>query len=234
MGKDKGFYVKKQKIRDKLYFICSYLSAFSSVHNKICKTNNHDYGVSTNLYSLNENGEIVRENLQKILSVLAAHQIILWEYDILTGKCSFTDDYFRTLGLKEAGMVFKDINDFYRFAHPDDMDACQKSFAAMLTSESKTSQIRVRCIGEHKEVIWLEDHFLSYKGNDETHPDKLLAYTVNVTIPRKYMICLFTISMSIAPFEGNKVLVLIHDISDRICRSRKLIETKRWQKTPIS
>ena len=200
-----------------MYFICSYLSAFSSVHNKICKTNNHDYGASTNLYSLNENGEIVRENLQKILSVLAAHQIILWEYDILTGKCSF-----------------KDINDFYRFAHPDDMDACQKSFAAMLTSESKTSQIRVRCIGEHKEVIWLEDHFLSYKGNDETHPDKLLAYTVNVTIPRKYMICLFTISMSIAPFEGNKVLALIHDISDRICRSRELIETKRWQKTPIS
>lgn len=89
-------------------------------------------------------------------------------------------------------------------------------------------------IGEHKEVIWLEDHFLSYKGNDETHPDKLLAYTVNVTIPRKYMICLFTISMSIAPFEGNKVLALIHDISDRICRSRELIETKRWQKTPIS
>ena len=217
-----------------MYFICSYLSAFSSVHNKICKTNNHDYGVSTNLYSLNENGEIVRENLQKILSVLAAHQIILGKYDILTGKCSFTDDYFRTLGLKETGIVFKDINDFYRFAHPDDMDACQKSFAAMLTSESKTSQIRVRCIGEHKEVIWLEDHFLSYKGNDETHPNKLLAYTVNVTIPRKYMICLFTISMSIAPFEGNKVLALIHDISDRICRSRELIETKRWQKTPIS
>ena len=189
------------------------MSAFSSVHNKICKTNNHDYGASTNLYSLNENGEIVRENLQKILSLLAAHQIILWEYDIPTGKCSFTDDYFRTLGLKEAGMVFKDINDFYRFAHPDDMDACQKSFAAMLTSE---------------------DHFLSYKGNDETHPDKLLAYTVNVTIPRKYMICLLPISMSIAPFEGNKVLVLIHDISDRICRSRELIETKRWQKTPIS
>ena len=124
-----------------MYFICSYLSAFSSVHNKICKTNNHDYGASTNLYSLNENGEIVRENLQKILSLLAAHQIILWEYDIPTGKCSFTDDYFRTLGLKEAGMVFKDINDFYRFAHPDDMDACQKSFAAMLISESKTSQI---------------------------------------------------------------------------------------------
>lgn len=51
----------------------------------------------TNLYSPNENNEIIRENSQKILSVLAAHQIALWEYDIPTGKCSFTDDYFRTL-----------------------------------------------------------------------------------------------------------------------------------------
>lgn len=40
----------------------------------------------TNLYSPNENNEIIRENSQKILSVLAAHQIALWEYDIPTGN----------------------------------------------------------------------------------------------------------------------------------------------------
>ena len=28
---------------------------------------------------------------QEILSVLAAHQIALWEYDIITGKCSFSE-----------------------------------------------------------------------------------------------------------------------------------------------
>lgn len=136
---------------------------------------------NTNLYSSNENSEIIRENSQKILSVLAAHHIALWEYDIPTGKCSFTDDYFRMLGLKEAGIIFKDIDDFYRFVHPDDIDVYQKSFAEMLASESKTSQIRIRCIGEHGEEIWLEDHFLSYRGNDNEHPNKLLAYTVNVT-----------------------------------------------------
>lgn len=269
----------------------------------------------TNLYSPNENGEIVRDNSQKILSVLAAHQIALWEYDIPTGKCSFTDDYFRTLGLKEAGVIFKDINDFYRFVHPDDMNAYQKSFAEMLASESKTSQVRVRCIGEHKEVIWLEDHFLSYKGDDEGHPDKLLAYTVNVTsqcekeqqidylkeynhkiieaLPEFIFIfddnfyitdvlmapdtillhpidvlkgadgrtiyseevsnlfiytigeCLkdgklkeieyplevegvqYYFQARIAPFEENKVLALIHDIGDRVRRSKELIEAKR-------
>ena len=269
----------------------------------------------TNLYSPNENNEIIRENSQKILSVLAAHQIALWEYDIPTGKCSFTDDYFRTLGLKEAGVVFKDINDFYHFAYPEDINAYQTAFAKMLASESKASQIQVRCVGEHGEVIWLEDHFLSYKGNEEGEPDKLLAYTVNVTsqcekeqqikhleehnrkiieaLPEFIFIfdenffitdvlmapgtillhpvevlkgadgrsiyspevsdlflcnireCLkdgklkeieyplevdgskHYFQARIAPFEGNTVLALIHDIGDRIRRSEELIEAKR-------
>ena len=270
----------------------------------------------TNLYSQSENSEIIRENSQKILSVLAAHQIALWEYDIPTGKCSFTDDYFRTLGLKEAGIVFKDINDFYRFAYPEDVKAYQTAFAKMLASDSKISQIKVRCVGKHGEVIWLEDHFLSYKGTQDGRPaDKLLAYTVNVTSqcekeqhinhleehnrkiiealpefififddnffitdvlmapgtillhpvevlrgadgrdiysPEVSDLFLYNIreclqdgklkeieyplevdgirhyfQARIAPFEGNKVLALIHDIGDRIRRSQELIEAKR-------
>ena len=185
----------------------------------------------------------------------------------------------------------------------------------MLASESKASQIQVRCVGEHGEVIWLEDHFLSYKGNEEGDPDKLLAYTVNVTsqcekkqhikhleehnrkiieaLPEFIFIfdenffitdvlmapgtillhpvevlkgadgrsiyspevsdlflcnireCLKDGNLKeieyplevegskhyfqarIAPFEGNTVLALIHDIGDRIRRSEELIEAKR-------
>ena len=67
-----------------------------------------------NLYSSNEKSELIRENSQEILSVLAAHQIALWEYDIITGKCSFSNDYFFTLGLKDAGIIFEDMDDFYR------------------------------------------------------------------------------------------------------------------------
>ena len=44
-----------------------------------------------NLYSSNEKSELIRENSQEIFSVLAAHQIALWEYDIITGKCSFSE-----------------------------------------------------------------------------------------------------------------------------------------------
>ena len=268
-----------------------------------------------NLYSSNEKSELIRENSQEILSVLAAHQIALWEYDIITGKCSFSNDYFFTLGLKDAGIIFEDIDDFYRFIHPEDIEFYKQAFAEMLLSDSKTSQIRVRCISEQGKVIWLEDHFLSYKESCESHPGKLLAYTVNVTSQCekeqhiKYLeeynrkiiealpefififddnffitdvlmapgtillhpvevlrgadgrsiyspevsdlfICnireclrdgklkeieyplevdgsLHYFQARIAPFEGNRVLALIHDIGDRIQRSQELIEAKR-------
>lgn len=88
---------------------------------------------------------------------------------------------FFTLGLKDAGIIFEDIDDFYRFIHPEDIEFYKQAFAEMLSSDSKTSQIRVRCISEQGKVIWLEDHFLSYKESCESHPGKLLAYTVNVT-----------------------------------------------------
>lgn len=42
-----------------------------------------------NLYSPNEKSELIRENYQEILSVLAAHQIALWEYDINYGQMLF-------------------------------------------------------------------------------------------------------------------------------------------------
>ena len=36
-------------------------------------------------------------------------------------------------------------------------------------------------MGCHGEIIWLEDHFLSYQKNEAGHPEKIIAYTINVT-----------------------------------------------------
>lgn len=44
------------------------------------------------------NLENLKDNYQKITSVLAGHQIAFWEYDIPTGECNFTDEYFHILG----------------------------------------------------------------------------------------------------------------------------------------
>ena len=57
-----------------------------------------------NLYSPNEKSELIRENYQEILSVLAAHQIALWEYDIITGKCSFSELVFPSFNNENKGI----------------------------------------------------------------------------------------------------------------------------------
>ena len=128
-----------------------------------------------------ENRQGIDDRHQKIVSVLAAHKVALWEYDIRTGVCSFDEDYFRILGLTEAGVEFSDIDDFYRFAHPDDVSNYREAFGRMLASDTKNACIRVRCVGNKGQVIWLEDNFFSYQSDEEGRPQKLVAYTGNIT-----------------------------------------------------
>ena len=264
-----------------------------------------------NSLTKDEDFDELKNKYQEITSVLAAHQIALWEYDIPTGQCSFTDDYFRILGLREAGIVFENIDDFYQYAHSEDIVPYRNAFSQMLESEDKTSQIQVRCMGCHGEIIWLEDHFLSYQKNEAGHPEKIIAYTINVTSQcekeshirrleernrritefififdnnffitdvlmapdtvllhpvdvlkgadgrsiyspevsdlfiRNINECLKDGEMKeieypldvengrdyfqarIAPFEGNNVLALIHDIGERVQHAKELIEAKR-------
>lgn len=269
-------------------------------------------------FSVNEELKQLKDKFKKVTSVLAAHQIAVWEYDITTGECNFSDDFFRILGLEEAGIVFDNIDGFCRFIHPEDQHLYNKdAFYEMAASEAKVSQITIRCIGVHGEIIWLEDHFFSYqKDGGGKHSDKLMAYTINMTsryekeahikrledrnqkiiealpefififddnffiqdvlmapqtillhpveelvgadgrdIYSKEVSDLFLSNIRecladgqlkeieypldvennerhyfqarIAPFEGNKVIGLIHDIGDRVQRSNELIEAKK-------
>ena len=123
----------------------------------------------------------IENKYRNVISVLAAHRIALWEYDIPTGACSFDDDYFRVLGLRDAGIEFADIDDFYRFAHPDDVDSYRNAFECMLASDTKVSKIRVRCVGREGQAVWLEDCFFSCEPDEQGRPRKLIAYTSNIT-----------------------------------------------------
>lgn len=138
-----------------------------------------------NSYWRSDERETIQEDFQKIVSVLTAHQIALWEYDIPTGRCSFSDDYFQILGLDKLNIHFKDMEESYHFIHPDDLPSYQEEFEKMLKSETKTAQIPYRFVGSRGEVVWVEDHFLSYQRNDYGHPQKLVVYTVNVTAKRE-------------------------------------------------
>jgi len=130
----------------------------------------------------NESLEKMKENFLKVKSVLAAHQIALWEIHIETLECTFTEEYFTTLGLDKAGIYYRNLEEFCSFIHPEDKHlASLDGFQKKLECFEESSVLRVRCIGVHGEIVWLEDRLLSVEKDADGKPERLLCYTVNVT-----------------------------------------------------
>lgn len=129
-----------------------------------------------------ENTELLKEKLLKVNSVLAAHQIALWEININTLECTFTQEYFESLGLDKVGIRYQNLEEFCSFVHPDDKHLVSlEGFQKKLDGFDESNVLRVRCIGAHGEIVWLEDHLLSVEKDRSGNPERLLCYTVNVT-----------------------------------------------------
>ena len=129
-----------------------------------------------------ENTELLKEKLLKVNSVLAAHQIALWEININTLECTFTQEYFESLGLDKVGICYQNLEEFCSFVHPDDKHLVSlEGFQKKLDGFDESNVLRVRCVGAHGEIVWLEDHLLSVEKDRSGNPKSLLCYTVNVT-----------------------------------------------------
>ncbi len=129
-----------------------------------------------------ENTELLKEKLLKVNSVLAAHQIALWEININTLECTFTQEYFESLGLDKVGIRYQNLEEFCSFVYPDDKHLVSlEGFQKKLDGFDESNVLRVRCVGAHGEIVWLEDHLLSVEKDKSGNPERLLCYTVNVT-----------------------------------------------------
>ncbi len=130
----------------------------------------------------NESLEQIKENFLKVKSVLAAHQIALWEINIVTLECTFTEEYFASLGLDKVGIHYRNLEEFFNFVHPDDKHLVSlDGFQKKLDGFGGTTLLRIRCVGTHGEIVWLEDRLLSVEKDGDGKPERLLCYTVNVT-----------------------------------------------------
>ncbi|MDR0895107.1 MAG: response regulator [Prevotellaceae bacterium] len=257
--------------------------------------------------------DVQTEDIKKIMSVLSAHGIALWEYDIFTGECFLDEAYFQILGLDKIGIHFSSLEGSYAYIHPDDLLHYKRFFESVIRKEIHSNTLTYRYMGTKGEIVWAEDHFVAHEKDGVL--DGLIVYTTNINekvakdqefvqlaekgrriieaIPEFIFIfdenfffvdvmkssaiellhtpdkligtdardlyspevselfietiheCLqeqklceieypltvfdqhFYYQARIAPFEDGKVLALIHDISQRVRRSKDLIEAKR-------
>lgn len=145
----------------------------------------HDFAHASDANSLipNDMDEIERIDLKlhKATSVLAAHHIALWEYDIKTKMCTFNDKYFQILGLDKVGIKYNNLEEFCEYVHPEDRHLVVSDKFYERVHHLEKSTLRVRCIGDKGEIVWLEDHFLDVQNDKEGMLERLFCYTVNVT-----------------------------------------------------
>lgn len=141
----------------------------------------HSIAQRMKLLNGSEQIQYTEDAYERLLSVLAAHEIAVWEYDLLTGVMSFSKDYFRVLGFEEEGISFVDMNEFTLFLHPDDVESYFKQFNAFLKEKSGKFNIKFRCIGKSGRVLYYEDCFVCYHKDVENQSDRVVAYTINVT-----------------------------------------------------
>lgn len=128
----------------------------------------------------------LKEKVQMLSSVLATHQIAIWEYDFRTESFVFSDEYFRILGLDKAGIYFQSLEEFFQFVHPEDKALLSpEGFRSKIKECSEGDVVTIRCIGRHGEIIWLEDRFFSLLKDKDGNSTKLRSYTVNVTSQRE-------------------------------------------------
>ncbi len=128
----------------------------------------------------------LNEKVQMLKAVLASHQIAIWEYDFPTESFLFPDEYFRILGLEKAGIHYQNMDELSRFVHPDDKAfISSEKFKEKIKNCSESDMVTLRCIGNHGEIIWLEDHFFSILKDEKGNPMKLRSYAVNVTSQRE-------------------------------------------------
>lgn len=141
--------------------------------------NTSDYGSSNS--DKTEEIKKLELKLHKATSVLAAHQIALWEYNIRTKECTFNERYFQILGLDKVGIQYKNLEEFCESVHPDDWHLVSLDKFYEKLNNQEGSVLRVRCVGSKGEIVWLEDHFLDIQKGKDGMPEKLFCYAVNVT-----------------------------------------------------
>ncbi|MDL2265216.1 PAS domain-containing protein [Parabacteroides sp. OttesenSCG-928-G07] len=127
-----------------------------------------------------EDIEYLRKTFHKVLSILSVHHIGLWEYDAITQKITYLNDFLEVLGLKKIGLDHTHINRLDGYIHPDDLPVFTSAFDQALASDAKNNVIRYRVLGRNNEYLWMEDHFFAPENAGVNGSRKIIGYSIDI------------------------------------------------------
>jgi len=134
----------------------------------------------TDFLSSKIDGDLVRINYRKMLSILGKHKIAMWVLDLSKWEFGFSDDFFFNVGLSDVGIEYKSYEEFLNIIYPDDLSCYKKGLEKILLGEEEEIKIQFRFIGVQNEILWFEDSL--FRATEEGEPiDCIMGYRRNIT-----------------------------------------------------
>ncbi|WP_071145637.1 PAS domain-containing hybrid sensor histidine kinase/response regulator [Bacteroides ihuae] len=134
----------------------------------------------TDFLSSKIDGDLVRINYRKMLSILGKHEIAMWVLDLSNWKFGFSDDFFFNVGLSDAGIEYKSYVEFLNIIYPDDLSNYKKGLEKILLGEEEKIKVQFRFIGVQNEILWFEDSLFRASEEGELI-DSIIGYRRNIT-----------------------------------------------------
>lgn len=134
-----------------------------------------------NFLSTEGDSEVVKRNCRKIISILGAHKVALWFYDVNTNSIGFSDDFFKNLGLEEVGIQYDTYEGFIHSVHPNDVVNYLNAFHSIMSGAEQMLKVRFRTIGKNEQTLWLEDSLFTCLECKDASAPRIIGYRTNIT-----------------------------------------------------
>lgn len=93
---------------------------------------------------------------RKLENAIRSAKIGLWEYDTITNKISFNDEYAKILGYTTRELhSFGTYGLMHDLIHPEDLEKAIDAFSKMLSGEIKEFNFTLRILDKQKQYRWI-------------------------------------------------------------------------------
>jgi PAS domain S-box-containing protein len=109
------------------------------------------FGTNTDLSPLERAERAVRESEERLREGLVAARMVVWEWDIGSGKVTTSSNAGDVLGCS-----LEKIDDIWDVTHPDDMPALRDAMGRAITENSRFAQVVRMTHASHGDALWLD------------------------------------------------------------------------------
>ncbi|MEF3255886.1 MAG: PAS domain S-box protein, partial [Deferribacterales bacterium] len=158
----------------------------------------------------------LKEERDKLSTIIEASQLGTWEWNIQTGETVFNDKWADIIGYTLDELQPTNIDTWIRFTHPEDLKKSNEFLERHLNGETEFYECEVRMFHKNGDYVWVLARGKVIERTEDGKPLKMFGVHVEITEFKKLERALKE-AKNIAEENENRLLTFINSIPDIVC-----------------